>query len=53
MMKRPYTRTRDGEGVSGYLDLGVHSYLAYLRDRLVVGQRTACQHGQYLRADRR
>ena len=40
--------TREPEMVKAYRDtwtLGVHSYLAYLRDRLIVGEGTAGRHG--------
>ena len=39
--------TREPEMVKAYRDtwtLGVHSYLAYLRDRLIVGARAAGRH---------
>ena len=48
--------TREPEMVRAYRDtwtLGIHSYLAYLRDRLGDGARSPRRHGQYLRADQR
>ncbi len=40
--------TREPEMVKAYRDtwtLGIHSYLAYLRDRLAIPQNLACQQG--------
>ena len=48
--------TREPEMVKAYRDtwtLGVHSYLSYLRDRLLLCQGTAGGYGQHLRADQR
>ena len=46
--------TREPEMVKAYRDtwtLGVHSYLAYLRDRLMLCEGIARGHRQHLRAD--
>ena len=46
--------TREPEQVKAYRDtwtLGVHSYLAYLRDRLIVARELLADSGQHLRAD--
>ena len=48
--------TRQPEQIKAFRDtweLGIHSYLAYLRDRLVVSARAAHRERQHLRADRR
>ena len=48
--------TREPEMVKAYRDtwsLGVHSYLAYLRDRLVVAKELLADSGEHLRPDRR
>ena len=47
--------TRQPEQIRAFRDtwkLGIHSYLAYLRDRLIVAARAADRDGQHLRADR-
>ena len=48
--------TRQPEQIKAFRDtweLGIHSYLAYLRDRLVVARELLTESGQHLRADRR
>ena len=48
--------TRQPEQVQAFRDtweLGIHSYLAYLRDRLVVARELLTETRQHLRADRR
>ena len=46
--------TREPEQIKAYRDtwtLGVHSYLAYLRDRLIVARDLLTDSGEHLRAD--
>ena len=34
--ERPHPRARDGQGIPRHVGAGLHSYLTYLRDRLIL-----------------